>query len=71
MKKIQIGVIGCGNISDAYFKGAARSQFIQVKACADMRSEAAEQKAALYGFQAMSIDALLADQRIKFFPFYW
>ena len=65
MKKIQIGVIGCGNISDAYFKGAARSQFIQVKACADMRSEAAEQKAALYGFQALSIDALLADPEIS------
>ena len=65
MKKIQIGVIGCGNISDAYFKGAARSELIQVKACADMRPEAAQEKAALYGIQAMSIDALLADPEIS------
>ncbi len=63
--KTQIGIIGCGNISDSYFKGAARSQWIAVKACADMFPQAAESKAALYGVKAMSVEALLADPDIS------
>ena len=63
--KVTIGIIGCGNISDAYFKGAARSSYVQVKACADLRLEAAQAKATLHGVQAMSIDALLADPEIS------
>ena len=46
MAKTLIGIIGCGNISDAYFKGAARSSLVQVKACADLNPEAAKAKAA-------------------------
>jgi predicted dehydrogenase len=65
MRKTIIGIIGCGNISDAYLKGAARSSLIEVKACADLRLEAAQAKAAEYGVQAMSIDALLADPDIS------
>ena len=65
MSKTIIGIIGCGNISDAYLKGAARSGLIEVKACADLRLEAAQAKASLYGVQAMSIEALLADPDIS------
>ena len=65
MTVTQIGIIGCGNISDAYFKGAARSRLIKVKACADMRLEAAQAKAELYGVQALSVEALLADPEIE------
>lgn len=65
MSKTQIGIIGCGNISDSYFKGAARSQWIQVKACADLNLQAAQAKAALFGVQAMTVDALLADPEIS------
>ena len=65
MSKPIIGIIGCGNISDAYLKGAARSGLIEVKACADLRLEAAQAKASLYGVQAMSIEALLADPDIS------
>ena len=65
MSKTFIGIIGCGNISDAYFKGAARSPFVQVKACADLNAEAAKAKATLYGASAMSVPALLADPDIS------
>ena len=65
MSKTIIGIIGCGNISDAYLKGAARSGLSEVKACADLRLEAAQAKASLYGVQAMSIEALLADPDIS------
>jgi predicted dehydrogenase len=59
-----IGVIGCGNISDAYLKGAARSQLVRVKAIADIRPEAAQAKAREYGVAAVGVDSLLADPDI-------
>lgn len=65
MSKTFIGIIGCGSISDAYFKGAARSAFVQVKACADLSAEAAQAKAALHGVAALSTAALLADPDIS------
>jgi DNA-binding response OmpR family regulator len=37
MKRIDIGIIGCGNISHAYLKGAARSQLVRVKSVSDLR----------------------------------
>jgi predicted dehydrogenase len=52
MSKTVIGLIGCGNISDAYLRGAARSNAIRVKACSDLRPEAAQAKAAEYGVSA-------------------
>ena len=64
MDKTTIGIIGCGNISDAYFKGAARSALVQVKACADLNAEAARTKAAQHGVTAMDVEALLADPDI-------
>lgn len=65
MEPTTIGIIGCGTISDAYLKGAARSELIRVKACADMRPEAAEEKAGEYGITAVPVDALLGDPEIE------
>ena len=65
MSKTVIGIIGCGNISDAYFLGAARSNLIRVKACADLRLEAAQAKAAKHGVLAMPVQQLLADPEIS------
>lgn len=60
-----VGIIGCGNISDAYFNGAKRSRLIRIKACADLRFEAAQAKAEAHGAQAMSVEQLLADPEIE------
>ena len=65
MKPVILGLIGCGNISDAYFNGAARSHLVRIKACADVRPEAALAKAELHGVQAMSVEQLLADPEIE------
>jgi len=65
MEPAIVGIIGCGNISDAYFKGAARSKLIRVKACADLRAEAAEAQALTYGVAALPVDDLLADPEIE------
>ena len=56
-----IGIIGCGNISD--LKGAARSQLIRVKSCADLNAEAARTGATRIA--AVPVDALLADPDIE------
>ena len=60
-----IGIIGCGNISDAYLKGAARSTLLRVKSVADLRPDAARAKAAEYGVEATTSDRLLADPDIE------
>ena len=65
MKPVILGLIGCGNISDTYFTGAARSQLVRIKACADVRPEAAQAKAELHDVQAMSVEQLLADPEIE------
>jgi predicted dehydrogenase len=65
MEPVIIGIIGCGVISDAYLKGAAGSNLITVKAVADLRQENAEEKAKVYGCQAMTAEQLLADQDIE------
>ncbi|MCB8840431.1 Gfo/Idh/MocA family protein [Aurantimonas sp. VKM B-3413] len=57
---MRIGLIGCGNISDIYLVNAARFRDIEIVACADLRAEAAERKAAKYGIEATSVDRLLA-----------
>ena len=65
MEPTVIGIIGCGDISEAYLKGAARSQLIRVKSCADLKTEAAQAKASEFGTTAVPVEALLADPDIE------
>ncbi|MBV8899297.1 MAG: Gfo/Idh/MocA family oxidoreductase [Verrucomicrobia bacterium] len=65
MARIDLGIIGCGNISHSYLKGAARSELVRVKAVADLRTEAAQAKGVEYGVQAVSVDQMLADPDIQ------
>ncbi|MGL1922398.1 MAG: Gfo/Idh/MocA family oxidoreductase [Hyphomicrobiales bacterium] len=64
MTVINVGVIGCGNISDAYFKAAPQFGVLKMVAVADINMDAAAAKAETYGLKAMSVDALLADDSI-------
>lgn len=65
MQSSTIGIIGCGNISDAYLQGAGRSDLIKVKAVADINADAASEKAKAFDVEAMSVDRLLADPDIE------
>jgi predicted dehydrogenase len=65
MACIDIGIIGCGNISHSYLKGAARSELVRVRSVADLHMEAAREKAAEYGVQAVTVNQLLADPDIQ------
>jgi predicted dehydrogenase len=60
-----IGLIGTGNISEAYLKGAASFPVLKIVACADANPEVASAKAAAWGIEALSVPDLLADPRIE------
>jgi len=62
--KTKVGIIGCGNISNAYFKGCAAFEILEVVACADVDMERAIAKAAEHNVKAYSVDELLADPEI-------
>lgn len=61
---IGIGLIGTGNISDAYMRNAGTFPMLKVLACADARPEVARAKAESWGIRALSVDDLLADPAI-------
>ena len=59
-----VGIVGCGNISEAYFRLSRLFPGLKVVACADILPEAARAKADAHGVQAKTVDALLADDGI-------
>lgn len=61
---VQIGIIGCGKISDAYFGGCASYSFVKILACADADLSRAQAKAQQYGIRAATVEALLADPAV-------
>ena len=46
-----IGIIGCGNISAAYFRLAPLFKGLEVRACTDLNPAAAEARAKEFGVQ--------------------
>ena len=62
--KTKVGIIGCGNISNAYFKGCADFEILEVVACADIDLDRAKAKAEEHGVRGLSVAELLADPEI-------
>lgn len=58
--KLGVGVIGCGNISSAYFRLAPLFKGIEMRACADLNMEVAQAQAEAFGLDAETVDGLLA-----------
>ena len=44
MKKVGIGIIGCGNISGAYLKAMASFPILDIRGVADMNADMAKAK---------------------------
>lgn len=65
MEKVGIGFIGCGNISEAYLKAAARFPLLDIRGVADLKPEAAQARAAQFALKARSVDELLRDPTIE------
>ncbi len=65
MKKMKIGVIGCGMISNAYLTAATKFDILEVVGCADMNPELAKAKAEEHKVKAMTVEEMLADKKIE------
>lgn len=64
--KVQAGVIGCGTISSAYFRGCTPYQHMEIAACADLDLDRARAKAEEFGVpKVCTVEELLADPDIQ------
>ena len=61
---LKIGLIGCGHISETYFKSQTYFNNINIVACADINIEAASKCAQKYKIQAKDVDDLLTNKEI-------
>jgi predicted dehydrogenase len=62
VQQVRVGVLGCGHVSDQYFRGCGRFDVLRIVACADVDGARAEQKAAEHGVpRACTPTELLAD----------
>ena len=63
----KVGIIGCGNISNAYFGTNAKFSFFDITACADLNEDAARAKAEQWDIpKACGVEELLQDDDIEF-----
>lgn len=66
MKKVKVGVIGCGNISGIYFKAGQTFRILDIVACADLDMDRARAKAAEHNIpKACTVKELLDDPEIQ------
>ncbi|MDF2669563.1 MAG: oxidoreductase protein [Paenibacillus sp.] len=64
-KKLKVGIIGCGKISDNYFRTCKKYSSLEVTASADLDINRARAKAEEYGLvHAYTVDDLMADSSI-------
>lgn len=52
MKKLRVGVIGCGRISVMHFVSAKELEYAELVACCDVKKERADEAAEKYGIKA-------------------
>jgi predicted dehydrogenase len=65
MKKVKIGIIGCGNIFKAYANGCRLFEILDLVACADIDMAKAEERAIEFNVPARTVAQLLADREIE------
>jgi Predicted dehydrogenases and related proteins len=66
MRRMKVGVIGCGNISPIYLQAGRVFETIEIVACADIDMERARSRAAEFGVpKVLTPDELLADPEVE------
>lgn len=65
MRKVGVGVVGCGYISKAYMTAMKRFDHIELRAVADMRNAPAEERGQEFNVPAMRVDQLLRRDDIE------
>ncbi len=65
MKKIfKVGLVGCGNIAETYFRAHRYFNNFKIVACADIDIQAAKKCAKIYKIKFMSVNELMRNQEI-------
>lgn len=64
MEKLNVGIIGTGNIAPAYIRGCKPFESIELVACADLLIERAQAFAEEHDLKAYSVDDMLASDDI-------
>lgn len=64
MRRLGIGVIGCGNISMTYLRNAALFPGVELRACADLSADLAQLRATEYGIRVEPVETLLAAEDV-------
>ena len=66
MKKVKLGIVGCGNISSIYMENCKTFEHLDLIACADLDVGRAQAQAEKYNIpKAYSVDELLNDPEIE------
>ena len=66
IEPVKTAIVGCGGISDIYFKNfTERFQIIDLVCCCSRGRASAEKKAAQYGIQASTLEEILNDPEIE------
>ncbi|HZO91686.1 MAG TPA: Gfo/Idh/MocA family oxidoreductase [Chthonomonadaceae bacterium] len=64
--KVNVGIVGCGNISGIYFRNLKKFRNTEVVACADLIPERARAKAEEHGVpKALTVEQLLNDPDVE------
>lgn len=63
-KEYGVGIVGCGDISEAYFRLIPLYRNLKVVACSDINMTAAKSRAEKFGVDALEIEALLANPAV-------
>ena len=64
-KVFKVGLIGCGHISETYFRGHDYFNNFQIVKCADINEENAKKCSETYGITACSVEDLVNDSEIE------
>ena len=61
----KVGLIGCGHISETYFRAQEYFNNIRIVKCADINMETAKKCAIHYNIEAVTVEELLKDKEIE------
>ena len=66
IKKVKTAIVGCGGISDIFFKNfTERFEIIDLVKCCSRGKASADRKAQQYGIESSTLDEILADPEIE------
>src|SRR5579859_708306 len=66
LQKVNVGVIGCGNISSIYLKNMPQFEILNVTACADLNMERARDRAREFQVpRVLAVKDMLSDPQVE------